>query len=99
MWGVPRFGATRTRLKSTALLALALYRNTVQGIWNPSIMDRCDDALVSEAYKAHTEWRARAQHITIREIERMLGGKNLSCWCPLDSSCHADILLELANRA
>jgi len=27
-----------------------------------------------------------------------LAGKNLACWCPLDSPCHADVLLELANR-
>jgi len=27
-----------------------------------------------------------------------LRGKNLCCWCSLDSPCHADILLELANR-
>lgn len=27
-----------------------------------------------------------------------LRGKNLACWCPLDSPCHADVLLELANR-
>lgn len=26
-----------------------------------------------------------------------LRGKNLACWCPLDQSCHADVLLELAN--
>ena len=26
-----------------------------------------------------------------------LRGKNLSCWCPLDQPCHADVLLELAN--
>lgn len=26
-----------------------------------------------------------------------LRGKNLACWCPLDSPCHADILLEIAN--
>ena len=25
-------------------------------------------------------------------------GKNLSCWCKLSDSCHADILLELANQ-
>ena len=28
-----------------------------------------------------------------------LRGKNLACWCPLDQSCHADVLLELANGA
>lgn len=25
-------------------------------------------------------------------------GKDLVCWCPLSSPCHADILLDLANR-
>ncbi len=28
-----------------------------------------------------------------------LRGKNLACWCPLDGPCHADVLLELANKA
>ena len=27
-----------------------------------------------------------------------LKGKNLSCWCSLKGKCHADVLLELANR-
>lgn len=27
-----------------------------------------------------------------------LRGKNLACWCPLDQPCHADALLEAANR-
>jgi hypothetical protein len=27
-----------------------------------------------------------------------LRGKNLGCWCRLDQVCHADVLLELANR-
>lgn len=27
-----------------------------------------------------------------------LHGKDLACWCPLDHPCHADVLLELANR-
>jgi hypothetical protein len=27
-----------------------------------------------------------------------LRGRDLVCWCPLDAPCHADILLELANR-
>jgi len=30
-------------------------------------------------------------------LER-LRGKNLACWCPLDQPCHADVLLEFANR-
>ena len=27
-----------------------------------------------------------------------LRGKDLVCWCPLDQPCHADVLLELANK-
>lgn len=27
-----------------------------------------------------------------------LRGKNLACWCALSAPCHADVLLELANR-
>lgn len=36
------------------------------------------------------EFRATAAH--------ELRGKHLACWCPLDRPCHADVLLELANR-
>lgn len=28
----------------------------------------------------------------------VLRGRDLACWCPLDKPCHADVLLELANR-
>lgn len=27
-----------------------------------------------------------------------LKGKDLACWCPLDKPCHADFLLEIANK-
>lgn len=27
-----------------------------------------------------------------------LRGKDLACWCRLDEPCHADVLLEMANR-
>lgn len=33
----------------------------------------------------------------LKNIEK-LKGKNLACFCPLDKPCHADILLELANK-
>jgi hypothetical protein len=32
------------------------------------------------------------------EMIHELRGKDLACWCPLDQPCHADVLLELANR-
>lgn len=36
--------------------------------------------------------------LTAEDIQRDLRGKNLSCWCPLDQPCHADVLLEIANQ-
>lgn len=39
------------------------------------------------------------KHLLDRKIDLTpLRGKNLMCWCRLDQACHADILLELANR-
>lgn len=35
---------------------------------------------------------------TIAEIQRELRGKDLCCWCKIGKPCHADILLEIANR-
>lgn len=32
------------------------------------------------------------------EVQRDLRGRDLACWCPLDQPCHADVLLEIANR-
>lgn len=49
---------------------------------------------VMELYRKHAEStvgyavRARAE----------LAGKDLMCWCPEGSPCHADVLLEIANR-
>lgn len=34
------------------------------------------------------------RHIDIAQLR----GKDLACWCPLDQPCHADVLLEVANK-
>ncbi len=35
---------------------------------------------------------------TIDAVRTELRGKNLACFCPLTHPCHADVLLELANK-
>ncbi|PWG61727.1 DUF4326 domain-containing protein [Sediminicurvatus halobius] len=40
--------------------------------------------------------KAAREHV-IHHIDE-LRGKNLACWCPPDAPCHADVLLEIANR-
>lgn len=39
-----------------------------------------------------------AQFTTVEDVKRELQGKDLACFCPLDQPCHADVLLEIANR-
>lgn len=34
----------------------------------------------------------------IADVRAELAGHDLACWCPLDQPCHADVLLEVANR-
>ena len=48
--------------------------------------------------------RAKAGAAAVRETRRLLTdeieqlrGWNLACWCGLDETCHADVLLKLAN--
>jgi hypothetical protein len=43
----------------------------------------------------------RARDLPKQEMDAWLHplrGRDLACWCPLDQPCHADVLLELANR-
>lgn len=42
--------------------------------------------------------RHKAQRDKILARLPGLRGRDLACWCPLGSPCHADVLLDLANR-
>ena len=32
------------------------------------------------------------------DVKSQLRGKNLACWCKPGACCHADVLLEIANK-
>ncbi|POM25446.1 hypothetical protein BTM25_40930 [Actinomadura rubteroloni] len=34
----------------------------------------------------------------VTAARRELAGRDLAWWCPLDQPCHADVLLDVANR-
>lgn len=54
-----------------------------------------DAAAVVREFRYHVEtYLANGVGYPLAELR----GKNLACWCPLDQPCHADVLLELANR-
>lgn len=53
---------------------------------------------------AHREWMLGETHwghgcdLRPRPDVSELRGKNLACWCKRGEPCHADVLLELANK-
>ncbi|KPQ06160.1 MAG: protein of unknown function containing DUF4326 domain [Rhodobacteraceae bacterium HLUCCA12] len=52
-------------------------------------------ALSIQAYR--TWLRQPQQANLVARARTELCGRNLACWCPPGSPCHADVLLELAN--
>jgi hypothetical protein len=40
----------------------------------------------------------RRSRKAMETAHKILRGKNLACWCALDKPCHADVLLEIANK-
>jgi len=49
---------------------------------------------VAEFRKGIIEGRLQIKLSNLFELR----GRDLACWCPLDKPCHADVLIELANR-
>jgi len=73
---------------------------TRPGKWgNPFRIGDCVNGVILETAEAVVEkhrWWLNAT-INISEVQRELRGKNLACFCPLGSPCHADNLLRIAN--
>jgi len=65
---------------------------------NPNDWRRSGRTKAVEAFKA--EWLDffALDAEALPRLQHNLGGKNLACWCPLGSPCHADVLIEFANK-
>ena len=57
-------------------------------------------ASADEAVARYREWieQTREGRFVASCAARNLWGLDLACWCKLDQPCHADVLLEIANR-
>lgn len=51
-------------------------------------------SIAVDLYEKWLNDQIRLKKLDLSELK----GKNLSCWCAIDEWCHADILLELANK-
>lgn len=67
-------------------------KSGVSYICVPTVEDavECFELMVREDTPAMREFCAK--------IKAELRGKNLACFCPLTSPCHADVLLKIANE-
>lgn len=36
--------------------------------------------------------------VTVEDVREQLRDRNLACYCPLDETCHADVLIAFANE-
>ncbi len=50
------------------------------------------------AVRLYTLYINNLDSIKLNQIIHELKGKNLACFCSLDSACHADILLDIVNK-
>ena len=46
----------------------------------------------------HADLLSGRLDFTIDDVQRALAGRDLACWCAPGLACHADVLLEVANR-
>jgi hypothetical protein len=82
---------------------------TVQNALDNDYADSLKDArqICADAFKdclycgEYSEWWFAAgapRFVAIAEDIDELRGRDLACWCPPGTPCHADVLLEIANR-
>lgn len=76
-------------------LSLKVFRNSLYGIWDPTLMKGSSDELCDIAYAAHCAFMKRfpGEH-PLEAARSHLLGRNLACYCELQDACHADIYLE-----
>lgn len=62
---------------------------SMTGTMNPITLD---ESLYR--YEVYVNSHIKLGYLNLSELK----GKDLMCWCSLSQKCHADILLELANK-
>ena len=89
-------------LDSEAANGLPILNVTRPGPWGNKFRVGIEASTHVEAVAMHRKWLCDCIAGRIEDYPKeplvTLRGYNLACWCPLAGPCHADTLLELANR-
>jgi hypothetical protein len=64
--------------------------------FSAALPDSCET--IEHAVECFRYYAATWMALTSGRWIEPLRGKNLACWCKPGSPCHADVLLELANK-
>jgi hypothetical protein len=95
-WGNP------IRLNGDCIYIDASYRRKILSPWVFYNVGDLDDVIYlfekiligTQFYNKDLQyWSDHFAKLDIKDLK----GANLSCWCPLNKPCHADILLKYAN--
>jgi hypothetical protein len=78
-------------------LALRLFEETASGSWCPAHVADIDEPTVHMLHEAHRRWLRRIGGNPVEAARTELRGKDLACWCKEGDTCHAEILLRIAN--
>lgn len=100
-WGNP-FTVTRERDSVEGVYVWFVDDSRASGLAVESYGQGLHHAPQHEAHYAATrhfrDWMAAPEQSVLRSsAQKVLAGRDLACWCPLDLPCHADVLLELVN--
>jgi hypothetical protein len=93
----------RKRIKGWRMPDGVIYVGRPTRYGNPYKVSELGESALT-CYRKELEWYLSGEGCDPKHTERVkedlrnLRGKDLACWCRLDSKCHADILLEFANR-
>jgi hypothetical protein len=82
----------RKRTKGWRMPAGAVY------VGRRDLAATCFRQMVNEWSDPPASYHATGDYPDNATIRAELSGRDLACWCPLDQPCHADVLLEVANR-
>lgn len=93
----------RKRTKGWKMPANTVYVGRPTKWGNPFVVGKPGGAFSRKVMDQRHAWQlyrsiAFDNEKLVAAAQAELRGKNLACWCGLDQECHADILLELANK-
>jgi len=78
-------------------LSIPLFRNTLRGVWDPSLLDGKAQPFRNRAYDLHHAWLKRflGRHPLDVLRDTLRHYDFIACWCKLTDECHGDSLIEL----